>query len=87
MLILPCPNCGPRNVSEFRFGGETNARPKEPAALNDQEWSDYLYMRKNVMGVETEWWYHRAGCGTWFLAERNTATNQVLRTYPWQPKS
>ncbi len=86
MLILTCPNCGPRNVAEFRFGGETNPRPKDPNATSDVEWSDYLYMRKNAMGVESEWWYHRAGCGIWFLAERNTATNEVLKTYSWQPK-
>jgi len=87
MLILTCPNCGPRNVNEFRFGGETNPRPKDPSAVSEVEWSDYLYMRQNAMGVETEWWYHRAGCSLWFLAERNTHTNQVLKTYLWQPKS
>ncbi|HLF00554.1 MAG TPA: sarcosine oxidase subunit delta [Anaerolineales bacterium] len=87
MLILTCPNCGPRNVAEFRFGGETNPRPKDPSVATDAEWSDYLYMRQNKMGVETEWWYHRAGCGLWFLAERNTATNEVHKTYVWQPKS
>jgi heterotetrameric sarcosine oxidase delta subunit len=87
MLLLTCPNCGPRNVAEFRFGGETNPRPKDPNTTSDAEWSEYLYMRKNAMGVETEWWMHRAGCGTWFLAERNTATNEVLKTYTWQPKS
>ena len=30
MLILSCPNCGERNVSEFRFGGEYNPRPADP---------------------------------------------------------
>lgn len=85
MMLLNCPNCGPRNVAEFRFGGEVNPRPKDPSALSDAEWSTFLFMRHNVMGVETEWWYHRAGCGLWFLAERNTRTNQVLRTFQWQP--
>ena len=85
MLILNCPNCGPRNVAEFRFGGEVNPRPKDPAALSDAEWSHFLFMRQNVLGVETEWWYHRAGCGLWFLAERHTHSNQVLRTFRWQP--
>ena len=87
MLILECPNCGPRNVSEFRHGGEVNPRPTDPSAAGAAKWTDYLYMRRNVSGVETEWWYHRSGCGLWFLAERNTLTNQVLRTYRWQPKT
>ncbi len=86
MLILTCPNCGPRNVNEFRFGGEVHPRPADPNAAADAEWTDYLFMRRNAMGEETEWWYHRAGCGLWFLAERNTLTNEVLRTYRWQSK-
>jgi sarcosine oxidase subunit delta len=86
MLILTCPNCGPRNVAEFRFGGETNPRPADPSALSDEAWADFVYMRKNAMGAETEWWYHRAGCGLWFLAERDTLTNEVKRTWEWKPK-
>ena len=39
------------------------------------------------MGVEVEWYYHRAGCGTWFLVERDRRTNTVIRTMPWGPAS
>ena len=85
MLILACPNCGPRNVSEFREGGEYNPRPQNPSETDDGEWTRYLYMRRNTMDVQTEWWYHRAGCGLWFLAERQKRTNEVLRTYLWPP--
>ncbi len=85
MLILTCPNCGPRNVNEFRFGGEVNARPANPDTLDDRAWAEYLFMRANAAGLEVEWWYHRAGCGRWFLAERNTVTNQVQATYVWRP--
>lgn len=81
MLRLTCPNCGPRNIQEFRFGGEKNARPPNPAAQSDDEWAHYLYMRPNVRGVQTEWWLHRYGCGLWFYAERHTLTNVIQRTY------
>jgi len=64
-----------------------NPRPPDPAAVSDQEWADYLYMRRNELGVQTEWWYHRAGCGQWFLAERHTLTNEVVRTWVWQAAS
>ena len=37
-----------------------------------------MYFRDNVAGVQREWWQHRAGCGEWFLAERDTRTNEVL---------
>ena len=87
MLILTCPNCGDRSASEFRFGGEYNPRPKDPSACNDEEWTDYLYIRNNRMDMQTEWWYHNAGCGIWVLVERKTQTNQITKTYLWQPNS
>lgn len=84
MLILSCPNCGERNVSEFRFGGEYNPRPPDPNACGDAELAAYLYLRDNRLGVEKAWWFHQAGCGLWFLAERHTKTQEVLKTYVWQ---
>jgi sarcosine oxidase delta subunit len=30
--------------------------------------------------VQREWWFHRSGCGAWFLAERDTRTNEVFLT-------
>ncbi|MEO8039418.1 MAG: sarcosine oxidase subunit delta, partial [Betaproteobacteria bacterium] len=35
-----------------------------------------------VPGVKVEWWYHIAS-GTWFLAERDTLADRVLRS--WLP--
>ena len=87
MLLLTCPNCGDRNVSEFHFGGELGSRPKDPSALSSAEWANYLYMRNNVMDVQTEWWHHNAGCGLWFLAERHTRTNEVIKTYPYAKRN
>jgi sarcosine oxidase, subunit delta len=82
MIILPCPNCGERNVSEFRFGGEVTKRPDQPTRAS---WADYMYMRTNVLGMQREWWYHNA-CGCWFLAERHTKTHEVFSTYFWSPE-
>ena len=76
--VLICPNCGPREVTDFGFGGEVNARPKgSPSA---RELNFYNYFRRNVAGVQREWWCHRSGCGDWFMAERDTRTNEVLLT-------
>jgi sarcosine oxidase delta subunit len=33
-----------------------------------------------VAGVQREWWFHRSGCRAWFLAERDTRTNEVQWT-------
>lgn len=87
MIRIDCPNCGVRNAAEFRFGGEYNPRPPHPLAVSEEEWSDYIFMRRNRAGVQTEWWYHRNGCGMWFLVERDTRSNVVARTYAWRPRS
>jgi heterotetrameric sarcosine oxidase delta subunit len=74
-FFLPCPHCGPRPVDEFAYFGEVATRPKESPSL--RELTDYVYFRDNVAGVQREWWQHRFGCGEWFLAERDTRTNEV----------
>ena len=84
MIRLNCPNCGLRNVQEFRYGGEYNPRPKRPLETADAEWADYIFMRDNRLGRQKEWWYHRAGCGIWFLAERHTKRNEVKSTFFWE---
>jgi heterotetrameric sarcosine oxidase delta subunit len=77
-FLIDCPNCGSRNVYEFRFGGESRVRPTQQAS--DDEWQQYIYMRANKCGVQDEWWYHRDGCGRWFVARRDTSNNRVLST-------
>lgn len=84
MISVDCPNCGPRNVQEFRYGGEYNPRPPEPLAADQEEWTDYIFMQNNRRGLQKEWWYHRAGCQLWFLAERNTKSNVIEQTYYWK---
>jgi heterotetrameric sarcosine oxidase delta subunit len=78
-FLLKCPNCGQRDVYEFRFGGEVGSRPTHGATKT--EWMDYVYMRSNLAGDEKEWWYHRMGCKRWFQSIRNTTNNSVTRTY------
>ena len=55
-----------------------SARPKEEPSF--RELNRYNYFRRNVAGVQREWWFHRSGCRAWFIAERNTVTNEVLFT-------
>ena len=79
-FLLPCPNCGPRDVNEFKYAGEVTSRPTAtsgPPPL--RELTAYLYLRRNVAGVQREWWCHRDGCRLWFQAERDTRDNTVLR--------
>jgi sarcosine oxidase subunit delta len=75
-FLLRCPNCGPRDVNEFGYAGEVTTRPT--GRSTPRELNSYLYFRRNVAGVQREWWSHRLGCRVWFLAERDTRTNEVL---------
>jgi heterotetrameric sarcosine oxidase delta subunit len=79
-FLLTCPNCGPRDVNEFRYAGEVTRRPA--ATPSPRELAEYVHFRDNVAGIQREWWYHQFGCELWFLAERDTRTNEVLRTEP-----
>ncbi|MBI4530400.1 MAG: sarcosine oxidase subunit delta [Candidatus Latescibacteria bacterium] len=77
-FTIQCPNCGPRSVYEFRFGGEVHGRPSQTAP--SQEWAQYSYMRQNTAGPQREWWFHRFGCRKWFLVVRDATTNVVQET-------
>ena len=79
MILLPCPFCGPRNASEFRYVGELSERP-DPKATSTEEWRTFLYVRNNPAGWTTETWFHSAGCRQHFVAERHTVTNEVRST-------
>lgn len=76
---IPCPQCGERSVYEFRFGGEVLKRPSPSASEDD--WYRYSFVRRNEMGTQLEWWYHRLGCRQWLQAERDTRANRVIRAY------
>ena len=78
-FLLHCPTCGERSVYEFQFGGKVRARPAIEAPR--EAWVGYVYWRDNSPGMQKEWWYHKLGCKLWFIAERNTTSNQVLRSY------
>lgn len=53
----------------------------DPAATSDAAWAEYLFIEHNLRGVVREWWFH-IPTAYWFIAERNTATDEILRTYP-----
>jgi sarcosine oxidase subunit delta len=78
-FLIPCPNCGPRNIYEFRFGGEVKSRPDE-LTVSAEAWADYVYMWRNAYGLQQEWWYHTKGCGCWFSLWRDTRTNLPVAT-------
>jgi len=77
-MLVPCPWCGERDESEFSFGGEAHLeRPNE--SCSDKNWTEYIFMRKNIKGEAKERWNHSSGCRQWFNAIRDTTTNTFLQ--------
>jgi heterotetrameric sarcosine oxidase delta subunit len=85
-MRIACPFCGAREAGEFTYAGD--AKPKRPVtaplddaanktAGEDEAFYDYVYLRDNVAGEMSEYWYHGGGCRSWLVVERNTVTHQI----------
>ena len=83
MKLMTCPINGRRAISEFAYGGEVREMP-DPALVSDEAWADYVFNRSGVPGVKQEWWCHTPS-GVWFIAERDTTNDTILRTYIHPP--
>jgi sarcosine oxidase, subunit delta len=78
MKIMTCPLNGPRNISEFVWYGDVKDMP-DPATATDAQWTEYLFLENNIAGEVYEWWLH-APSNNWFIARRNTVTEEILET-------
>lgn len=83
MMLIDCPECGPRDEVEFHYGGQAHVPyPADGGAgLDDTGWAQYLFFRDNTRGAFAERWVHSAGCRRWFNAVRDTVTYQFLAVY------
>lgn len=82
MLLIECPNCGPRDETEYQYGGEAHvAYPEDPSQLSDREWAEYLFYRNNPRGLLAERWAHAMGCRRWFNVIRDTVTYEIKSVY------
>ena len=80
MKIMNCPLNGPQNISEFVCYGDVKDVP-DAASCSDRAWTDYLFIEHNTVHVVREWWCH-VPTSYWFIAERDTATDEIRTTYP-----
>ncbi len=80
MKVMRCPLNGERNISEFTCFGELT-ETLAPDEASDAAWAAYLWNSNNTAGVVREWWCHLP-TSYWFVAERNTVSDEIVRTYP-----
>lgn len=77
MLRIPCPCCGERDYTEFRYGGDASKPRPDLGAGSFDAWHDYVFLFDNPKGRHLEYWQHVLGCRQWLVLERDTARNAV----------
>lgn len=83
MILIHCPYCGPREETEFLYGGESIVRPLEPSAETDDNWARYLHTRANNADTVSEQWWHSQGCQMWLWVKRNRTTHVIDSVRPF----
>ncbi|MDP6691876.1 MAG: sarcosine oxidase subunit delta [Alphaproteobacteria bacterium] len=79
MILIPCPHCGPREQTEFTYGGDAGvSRPGRPEDADDAAWIEYLYLRDNPKGEHVELWQHTFGCRQWLRVRRNVVNHEIV---------
>jgi sarcosine oxidase subunit delta len=83
MLLIRCPYCEEeRPELEFRNAGEAHiARSTNIAALSDEDFEKFFFIRSNPKGIAFERWRHVHGCARFFNAVRDTVTDKFVMTY------
>ena len=76
-MLITCPYCGPRDLSEYTYQGDANRTRPDPASADQAAWNDYVYDRINTTGEHREFWQHSGGCRAHLLVARNTLTHAI----------
>ena len=88
-MIIICPQCGPREVSEYTYVGDATLARPDHNDVDMEKWVNYVFMRKNPRGSHTEHWQHTAGCRAFLRVSRDTVTHEITEVMlegPWQIK-
>ena len=80
-MIIDHPLLGPRDISEFIYLGDASLlnRPKWDSEDAENNFYEYLYLRKNIAGIHKELWFHQQGDRSWLVISRNTLTHEIIQ--------
>ena len=53
-MMIPCPHCGDRDVSEFRYGGDATKERPQHGTGDLKTWHDYVFVFDNPKGPHAE---------------------------------
>ena len=77
-MLIPCPHCGPRDVSEFTYQGDAYRTRPDPASPDQAAWNEWVYDRIRVAGDHREYWQHSGGCRAHLVVVRSTLTHRIV---------
>ena len=77
-MLIRCPYCGPRDVSEFTYQGDGNRTRPDFASIDQDAWNAYVYDRANPAGAHWEIWQHSGGCRAHLRVSRDTVGHAVF---------
>ncbi|MEH6727656.1 MAG: sarcosine oxidase subunit delta [Hyphomicrobiales bacterium] len=79
-MLIQCPTCGERDLSEFSYVGDATVKRPKPPEARPEEWQSFVYLRQNPRGPHSELWQHNGGCRLILEVTRNTLTHEILGT-------
>ena len=85
MLLISCPDCGPRAQTEFSYERTVDSvvQPADPA----EEAMERLFTRANPRSVDDEIWRHSFGCRAWLVMTRHRATHEIAAIQATGPEA
>lgn len=76
-VIIDCPVCGPRHLTEFTYGGEAERSPVDIANPERDAWEAHVFARRNPRGLHDEHWQHSSGCRSWLQVRRDVTSHRI----------
>jgi len=76
-MLIACPYCGPRDLSEYTYQGDATRTRPDPDSTDQEAWNAYVYDRVNTAGDHAEFWQHSGGCRSHLKLVRSTLTHEI----------
>lgn len=84
-MMIDCPCCGKRYLSEFSYEGDaTVVRPDTACSSAAQAWYRYVYARVNGKEKQAELWHHHLGCRQFVVLVRDLHNHRIHATYRYK---
>lgn len=84
-MLIPCPHCGDRDLSEYTYLGDATVKRPDPTKAKAKQWDKFVYYRKNPRGAHKELWQHIGGCRLILEITRDTLTHEIVNMKPRGP--